>query len=97
MSSQANFAKKLSELETITAWFESDNVDLDEALAKFERGMVLADELKRELQQVENRVEKIKQRFDVAPAAGDPEPPTAGGLDNPEPAEDTAGDPKLFD
>ena len=63
----ADFGAKLKELEGITAWFESDEVDLNAALAKFERGMQLADELKRELQQVENRVEKIKARFD-APA-----------------------------
>lgn len=61
----ADFGTKLKELETITAWFESDEVDLNSALAKFERGMQLADELKRELQQVENRVEKIKARFDA--------------------------------
>jgi|GEM_PF-317005 exodeoxyribonuclease VII small subunit len=70
----ADFGAKLAELETITAWFESDEVDLNAALAKFERGMQLADELKRELQQVENRVEKIKARFDApadAPAAPD--------------------------
>ncbi len=68
MSDKQNFGGKLAELESITEWFESENVDLNEALAKFERGMVLADELKKELQQVENRVEKIKQRFDT-PAA----------------------------
>jgi exodeoxyribonuclease VII small subunit len=61
----SDFGAKLRELEGITAWFESDEVDLNTALAKFERGMQLADELKRELQQVENRVEKIKARFDA--------------------------------
>src|SRR5665213_2685741 len=64
-----DFGAKLKELETITEWFESDEVDLNAALAKFERGMQLADELKRELQQVENRVEKIKARFDAPTAA----------------------------
>lgn len=68
-----DFGAKLKELETITAWFESDAVDLNAALAKFERGMQLADELKRELQQVENRVEKIKARFDVPAAASEAE------------------------
>lgn len=61
----SDFGAKLGELEAITAWFESDDVDLNTALAKFERGMQLADELKRELQHVENRVEKIKARFDA--------------------------------
>ena len=76
-----DFAAKLAELEQITEWFESDQVDLNAALAKFERGMELSDQLKKELQLVENRVEKIKQKFDAttaeAPAssapAGEPE------------------------
>lgn len=72
-----DFGKKLKELEDITAWFESDQVDLNEALAKFERGMELAGELKKELQAVENRVVKIKQKFDGAaaevPPAEEPE------------------------
>lgn len=65
MSNKQDFGAKLNELEAITSWFESDAVDLNEALKKFERGMELAGELKVELQQVENRVEKIKQRFDA--------------------------------
>jgi exodeoxyribonuclease VII small subunit len=60
-----NFTQKLQELEAITEWFESDKVDLNEALAKFERGMELAGDLKKELQTVENKVEKIKQKFDT--------------------------------
>ncbi len=70
-SEKADFGGKLNELESITDWFESDAVDLNEALKKFERGMVLADDLKKELAEVENRVEKIKQKFDgnTTPAA----------------------------
>jgi exodeoxyribonuclease VII small subunit len=64
------FEAALKELEQITQWFESTNVDLDEGLVKFERGMELAAQLKDHLQSVENRVEKIKQRFNepAAPA-----------------------------
>jgi exodeoxyribonuclease VII small subunit len=62
------FEKALRELEEITAWFESSDVDLDQGLAKFERGMELSTQLKEHLAGVENRVEKIKQRF-AAPAA----------------------------
>lgn len=62
-SDKFDFAKALAELEAITTWFESDTVNLDEALAKFERGMALGLELKAYLKQVENRVEKIKRKF----------------------------------
>lgn len=61
---QFDFGAGLKELEEITAWFESEEVDLNQALLKFERGMELAATLKDHLKTVENRVEKIKQRFD---------------------------------
>jgi exodeoxyribonuclease VII small subunit len=57
------FERSLKELEAITLWFESADVDLDAGLVKFERGMELAGQLKTHLASVENRVEKIKQRF----------------------------------
>jgi len=60
------FEKALKELEDITGWFEQTDVDLDQGLAKFERGMELAAELKSHLASVENRVEKIRQRFSAA-------------------------------
>lgn len=68
------FEKALKELEEITAWFESTDVDLDAGLAKFERGMELATELKTHLATVENRVEKIRERFSAKatpPASAD--------------------------
>jgi exodeoxyribonuclease VII small subunit len=58
------FAKDMAELEAITAWFEGSDIDLDEALAKFERGMELASGLKKQLGEVENKIEKIKKSFE---------------------------------
>jgi len=63
------FEPALKELEAITQWFEQTDVDLDQGLVKFERGMELAAQLKAHLSTVENRVEKIRARFDGAPAA----------------------------
>jgi exodeoxyribonuclease VII small subunit len=57
------FESALKELETITEWFESSDVNLDQGLEKFERGMELTAQLKDHLASVENRVEKIKARF----------------------------------
>ncbi len=84
-----NFAARLKELEDITGWFESEEIDLDQALVKFERGMSLAAELKDHLKTVQNRVEKIKQKFGTAiPALQsepvEPEPNTAPDLFNQE-------------
>jgi exodeoxyribonuclease VII small subunit len=61
-----SFAEKFSELESIVEWFEGDAQDIDESLRKFERGAELSKELKKYLEQTENKVTKIKEKFDVA-------------------------------
>ncbi|MBF8280919.1 MAG: Exodeoxyribonuclease 7 small subunit [Candidatus Magasanikbacteria bacterium] len=58
-----DFAKDFAELEKIVAWFEKDDVDLEEAFKKFETGLELAAGLKEYLQTVENRVTEIKKKF----------------------------------
>jgi len=63
------FEPALKELESITAWFESSNADLDQGLTKFERGLELATALKEHLSTVENRIEQIKLKFDSKTAA----------------------------
>ncbi len=75
---QISFAQEMAELEKITAWFESGEVDLDKGLTQFERGMEIIAKLKNYLGTVENRVEKIKQRFDQpqpVSSATEEEPP----------------------
>jgi len=88
------FEKSLKELEDITGWFEQTDVDFDQGLAKFERGMELAAELKTHLASVENRVEKIRQRFSAnKPESFHSEPDTA---DTSEPTEDPQDQTDLF-
>ena len=60
-----NFSDAFGELEKITEWFDSeDQLDLDEGLKKFERGLELSQTLKKKLSEVENKVESIKQKFE---------------------------------
>lgn len=68
------FSKHLAELESITSWFESSDADLDQGIAKFERGMELTQELRQHLQLVENRVEKIRARYATEPVDAVAEP-----------------------
>lgn len=63
-----DFAKELKELEAIVEWFESEEVDLNDALPKFERGLELAAKLRKHLGTVENKVEVIKKKFDQKPS-----------------------------
>jgi exodeoxyribonuclease VII small subunit len=91
------FEHSLKELEEITLWFESTDVDLDQGLVKFERGMELAGQLKNHLATVENRVEKIKQRFSAAPEAAPSAPDALPDSPELEPAPvDDPGQTGLF-
>ncbi|EKD46300.1 MAG: hypothetical protein ACD_68C00043G0005 [uncultured bacterium] len=58
-----NFAKDYAELEKITAEFEQEDIDLDEGLKKFERGLELAAKLKSKLVETENKIKVIKAKF----------------------------------
>ncbi|HEV2413023.1 MAG TPA: exodeoxyribonuclease VII small subunit [Candidatus Saccharimonadales bacterium] len=60
---KGSFEEKLKELELIVSWFESEDVDLDKSMKKFEQGMQLAKELEKELKEAENKVEVIKRKF----------------------------------
>lgn len=57
------FAEAFAELEKLTEWFETQEVDLDEGLEKFERGLELAQICKKKLAEVENKVELLKKKF----------------------------------
>ncbi len=60
---KANFAEAFKELEEIVRWFESTEVDLEEGLKKFERGLELAKKCRTRLGEVENKVTQIKEKF----------------------------------
>lgn len=63
MTKKQSFAEAFAELEAITEWFEKGDVDLDEGLKKFERGLVLAKMCKEKLGEVENKVIELKKKF----------------------------------
>ena len=60
---QPSFAEAFKELEELTEWFETEEVDLDEGLQKFERGLELSQICKKKLQEVENKVTTLKKKF----------------------------------
>lgn len=61
---ELTFAQAFSELEKLTEWFETEEVDLDEGLKKFERGLELAQVCKKKLAEVENKVTTLKKKFE---------------------------------
>lgn len=58
-----DFGAAYKELEGIIDWFERGEIDLDEGLRKFERGLELAKRCQERLKDVENRVNAIKVKF----------------------------------
>lgn len=66
MSQSNNIAVKLTELEELLAWFEQDDLDIEEALKKYEKGQELAVDIKKRLTEVENKITVLEKKFDQA-------------------------------
>lgn len=59
-------SKKLqSELDEIMAWFQSEDQDIDEAIAKYERALAIIELLKSHLKEAKNTVTKLNKKFGV--------------------------------
>jgi exodeoxyribonuclease VII small subunit len=58
-----NFTKAYQEIEAINEWFQSEEVDLDEALQRYERGMDLIQKCRERLEKAENKFEEIKKKY----------------------------------
>jgi exodeoxyribonuclease VII small subunit len=56
--------KKLAELEALVAWFEGDDIDIEQAVEKFEAGNKLAAEIRERLNTLENKITILSERFD---------------------------------
>lgn len=60
-----NFGKAYQELEELVADFEERELDLDKDIPKFEKGLKLAQQLKKHLAKLENKVTEINASFTV--------------------------------
>lgn len=54
---------KLKELDELLAWFESDDVSVDDALKQYEKAQKLAKDLRQQLKDAKNSVDVIKKKF----------------------------------
>lgn len=63
MANTKSFQKKMAELDDILAWFESEEVSLDEAVGKYEQAKKLSAELEKELTEAKNKIEIIDKKF----------------------------------
>ncbi len=56
---ERNYQKMSAELAGVIEWFESDQVNLDEAVNKYEQALALIAEIEKYLKTAENKVKKI--------------------------------------
>ena len=54
-----NFEKSMQELESIVAKLEGGNIELDDALGLFEKGISISKELRETLDKAEQKVTKL--------------------------------------
>lgn len=64
--SKANktISEKTIELNELVAWFDSDDFTLEAALDKFKEAELLAATIEKDLAQLQNDVQVVKQKFD---------------------------------
>jgi exodeoxyribonuclease VII small subunit len=58
-----SYVKLQSELAEIIEWFESDQVNVDKAVDKYEQALELIDQLEKHLKTAQNKVRKIKAKY----------------------------------
>jgi exodeoxyribonuclease VII small subunit len=57
-----NYKEMTAELAEIMEWFESGNIDIDEAMAKYQKAMELINKMENYLKTAENKVVKIASK-----------------------------------
>lgn len=65
MSKQPTYAELKQELDTVLDTLQSDDLSVDDALKSYERGMELVKELETTLKEAENKITKLKAKFDA--------------------------------
>lgn len=65
MTKNSTIKQKLAQLDELVAWFEQDDIDIEQSLKKFEQAEKLADEIASELKTAKNKIEVIKKKFDA--------------------------------
>lgn len=65
MTKNSTIKQKLAQLDELVAWFEQDDIDIEQSLKKFEQAEKLADEIAGELKTAKNKIEVIKKKFDA--------------------------------
>jgi exodeoxyribonuclease VII small subunit len=63
MTKAKSFQQKMAELDELIAWFDSDQIELERAIEKYEQALSLSQELELELSEAKNKIEIINKKF----------------------------------
>jgi len=59
-----NIQAKMTQLDELIAWFNSDDFELEVALDKFKEAKKLADDIEHDLKELKNTIQVVSERFD---------------------------------
>lgn len=62
--SEKSLNQKIEELNKEVEWFYSEDFKLEEAISKYESTTKLAKEVEEDLNELKNKIEVIKEKFD---------------------------------
>ena len=62
MSEKMSLNKKMEELDKKTSWFYSDDFKLEESAERYKDAMALANEIKKDLNELKNEMDFINQQ-----------------------------------
>lgn len=65
-SKNETIQQKIIELDTLVAWFDSEEFTLEAALEKFKDAESLAMSIENDLKALKNDIQVVKQKFDSA-------------------------------
>ena len=63
--SETTYAELKSELDGVLNALQQDDISVDDAMKCYERGMELVKQLETTLKDAENKITKLKHKFDV--------------------------------
>ncbi len=63
-ASSASLKDLMARLNEIVGWFGGEDIDLEQATAKYDEGMALVEQIKERLAQTESRIHQIMLQYD---------------------------------
>jgi exodeoxyribonuclease VII small subunit len=60
-----NLNDQFKELDELLSWFEKPDLDVEQAIAKFEEGVKLTEAIKKRINEAENKITVLKEKFNT--------------------------------